>query len=251
MTALIRSLPKPLRKQCVPAPDVARQVLTELERDYDPLTDDLLDSVIAILRRSRGVVIKPEDFLNTEALPPYLKMGFKVVDRQSRNRQRVLGLGDDLVLLQNQLSAENQAAIAKELGAAPEGKKRQGSPTSPKPGALTRAQPVLQKALDDFPDTDFDAQLSQQVAGEQVRGFPGLAVHQDGRIDQSIYPSRQARDHGHRAAVLVLLEKQLPNVQRYLLDHLRPAEKLIFTQNPHGSVSELVADAPGQPPISC
>ncbi|MFC0582568.1 ATP-dependent RNA helicase HrpA [Micrococcoides hystricis] len=252
LTALIRSLPKPLRKQCVPAPDVARSVLAELERDYDPLTDNLLESVIAILRRNRGVVIKPEDF-DTAALPPYLKMGFKVVDRQSRNRQRVLGMGEDLVLLQNQLASENQAAIAAELGTTAsgsgqsEGKNAAGKPAprgarGPKPGALTQAQPRQNQPVTQFPDVDFGAQLSQQVAGEQVRGFPGLALHPDGTIVQSIYPNKPARDHGHRAAVLALLEKQLPNVQRYLLDHLKPAEKLIFTQNPHGSVAELVAD---------
>ena len=241
ITALIRSMPKQLRKQCVPAPDVAKDVLTELEEHYDPLNDDLVESIIAILRRRRGVVIKPEDF-NTDALPPYLKMGFKVVDQQSRNRQRVLGMGDDLRLLQNQLATENQAAISAELGistnATPKAQRNRPTPK----GTLKQAQPRVEKKLEDFPDTDFTAQLAQKVAGEQVRGFPGLALLPDQTISHTIYPSEEGRAVGHRAAVLALLERKLPDVQRYLLDHLKPNEKLVFTQNPHGSVADLVAD---------
>ena len=36
VTALIKSLPKQVRKNFVPAPDVARQAVAALEADFDP-----------------------------------------------------------------------------------------------------------------------------------------------------------------------------------------------------------------------
>lgn len=46
----------------------------------------------------------------------------------------------------------------------------------------------------------------------------------------------------HRAGVVNLLLARVPSPQRYVLDHLDNREKLTFTQNPHGSVDQLVAD---------
>ena len=51
MTALIRSLPKPLRRNFVPAPDVARAVLARLVPGEEPLVDALARE----LRRATGV----------------------------------------------------------------------------------------------------------------------------------------------------------------------------------------------------
>ena len=59
VTALIKSLPKQIRKNFVPAPDVARQAVAALEADFDPATDELEPSLELVLRRIRGQVIPP------------------------------------------------------------------------------------------------------------------------------------------------------------------------------------------------
>ncbi len=59
VTALIKSLPKQVRKNFVPAPDVARQATAALEADFDPATDELEPSLELVLRRLRGHVIPP------------------------------------------------------------------------------------------------------------------------------------------------------------------------------------------------
>ena len=58
VTALIKSLPKAVRRNFVPAPDVARQAVAALETDFDPANDDLEASLELALRRIRGQVSK-------------------------------------------------------------------------------------------------------------------------------------------------------------------------------------------------
>lgn len=45
-----------------------------------------------------------------------------------------------------------------------------------------------------------------------------------------------------RAGVIRLLALRVPSPDRYVLEHLNNTEKLTFSQNPHGSVSALIAD---------
>lgn len=59
VTALIKALPKAVRKNLVPAPDVAQQLVANLEAHADPLRDELPDALSAAVRRVRGVVVEP------------------------------------------------------------------------------------------------------------------------------------------------------------------------------------------------
>ena len=79
VTALIKSLPKQVRKNFVPAPDVARQAVAALEADFDPAADELEASLELVLRRIRGQVIPPNSW-NWDAVPPHLRVSFRVVD---------------------------------------------------------------------------------------------------------------------------------------------------------------------------
>ena len=79
VTALIKSLPKQVRKNFVPAPDVARQAVAALEADFDPAADELEASLELVLRRLRGQVIPPNSW-NWDAVPPHLRVSFRVVD---------------------------------------------------------------------------------------------------------------------------------------------------------------------------
>ena len=54
LTALIKSLPKAIRRNFVPAHDVSRMALESLEADYSPATDELLPSFALVLRRLRA-----------------------------------------------------------------------------------------------------------------------------------------------------------------------------------------------------
>ena len=123
VTALIKSLPKQVRKNFVPAPDVARQTVAALEADFDPATDELESSLELVLRRIRGQVIPPHSW-NWDAVPPHLRVSFRVVDA----RGKVLDEDRDLSALQERLAPATRRAIAESLGATP-------GTTAPKNGA--------------------------------------------------------------------------------------------------------------------
>ncbi|HIW98635.1 MAG TPA: ATP-dependent RNA helicase HrpA, partial [Candidatus Nesterenkonia stercoripullorum] len=115
VTALIKSLPKAVRKNFVPAPDVARAAVDELNRDFDPATDDLLPSLELVLRRLKGTVIPPDSW-DVSRLPDHLKPCFEVLGE----RNKVLGSDRDLAALQSRFASENRRAIAASLGTSPD-----------------------------------------------------------------------------------------------------------------------------------
>ncbi len=79
ITALIRSLPKSLRRNFVPAPDVARRIAAEL-----PFGDgDMNTAVAAALTKYCGEKIRSEDFRD-DALPQHLLMNIEVVDQRGK-----------------------------------------------------------------------------------------------------------------------------------------------------------------------
>ncbi|WP_435737509.1 ATP-dependent RNA helicase HrpA [Cellulosimicrobium sp. PMB13] len=120
-TATIRSLPKPVRVQLVPAPDVARDVVAWL-RDNTPAWEDMARAGdmaepfhVAFTRAVRALrdVVIPDDAWGPEQearLPAHLRMTFRVTDPR-RQGEVVLDESKDLLALQRRLAAQNQAAV--------------------------------------------------------------------------------------------------------------------------------------------
>ena len=97
VTALIRSLPKDLRRHFVPAPDTARAVLAALGPEREPLLDGLQRGLF-----ERTGVLIPLDAFDVDKLPPHLRMTFRVHD----DRGEVLAQGPDITALKAQLRPE-------------------------------------------------------------------------------------------------------------------------------------------------
>ncbi|MEX5298793.1 ATP-dependent RNA helicase HrpA [Kocuria sp. CPCC 205292] len=260
VTALIKSLPKAVRRNFVPAPDVARQAVAMLEADFDPAVDALEPSLELVLRRLRGHVVPPGSW-NWDAVPAHLRMRFEVRDR----RNRVLGEGEDLEALRAQLHDEIRAALAESLGAvpgAPSGPPAGGparkDPRTPAPGPpaapAAPAAPALERSdLTGWPEEDLPRSVETTVAGQRITGWPalvperprGTAERTAGRgttVAVRILPSAAEQRAAQRRGVITLLQLRIPSPERYVLEHLNNREKLVFTQNPHGSVAELIAD---------
>ncbi|WOO97939.1 ATP-dependent RNA helicase HrpA [Micrococcus terreus] len=292
VTALIRSLPKAVRKNFVPAPDVARTAVEQLDQEADPLHDDLLPALELTLRRMRGVVIPPDSW-NLTTVPDHLRMDYRVVD----SRGAVVGAGPDLAALQDRLAQANRTAIAESLaqaggsdllpdggtpvpapapggrgpgtGAGRRGGKnaagaagsvpggtpgdRAGRGAGPSsgahPGAGTSAvaerHGMTAWEVGDLPRrVESTVRTGQSV--QQITGYPALVAETlpDGSPAAGLTVMRTPEDQrtAHRGGVGALLLAQVPSPQRYVLDHLDNREKLTFTQNPHGSVDQLVAD---------
>ena len=193
VTALIKSLPKQVRKNFVPAPDVARQAVAALDADFDPATDELEASLELVLRRLRGQVIPPNSW-NWDAVPPHLRVSFRVVD----SRGKVLDEGKDLTALQERLAPATRRAIAESLGATPattapasngrSGAKAAGTSNGKAAGRTRRRRPLGDRARRRRPPTGFaeqagltswsfgtlQRQVQGTVKGHTVTGYPAL-----------------------------------------------------------------------------
>jgi ATP-dependent helicase HrpA len=101
--ALIRSLPKPLRKRVAPIPETARSILEH----HDPTVEALFPFLRRELTTRAGVPI-PFDAFDRDRLPPHLTPTFRVVD----DAGELLAEGTDLKALRDQLGAEARAAMA-------------------------------------------------------------------------------------------------------------------------------------------
>ncbi|MDQ0145021.1 ATP-dependent RNA helicase HrpA [Pseudarthrobacter niigatensis] len=252
VTALIKSLPKQVRKNFVPAPDVARQAVAVLESDFDPATDELEPSLELALRRIRGAVIPPGSW-NWDAVPPHLRVSFKVVD----SKGKVLGEGKDLVGLQEQLAPATRRAIAESLGATPASTVRGGASTAQRrngkasdagspagqqgTGVPGSAGFVEQDGLTEWTVGTIERQVSSMVKGHTVTGYPAL-VDQGTSVSLRVFQTAGEQLDAMRGGVIRLLALRVPAPDRYVLEHLSNTEKLTFSQNPHGSVAALIAD---------
>lgn len=116
VTATIRSLPKPVRVQLVPAPDVARGVVTWFRENLASWHDTVRAADLApsfheafaqAVRALRDVDV-PLDAFDDEKLPPHLRMTFRV----QSDRGVVLDESKDLVALQRRLAARTQDAVS-------------------------------------------------------------------------------------------------------------------------------------------
>lgn len=265
VTALIKSLPKAIRRNFVPAPDVARAACAALEEDYSPATDELLPSLALVLRRLRGVVVEPEAF-NWDAVPEHLKMGFQV--RNARNK--ILGEGKDLRALQQQLHKEIRSALADSLGASDEamakmvalaqggssnasGPARPGSAKGAKnpakgtqseagaSGGVREVTGLTEFPAGMFPDGAIPRKVQRVIATQAVNGYPAL-VDEETSVGLRIFPTEAEQLHAQRRGIIRLLQLQVPSPVRYVSEHLSHKEKIVFTQNPHGSIDELIRD---------
>ncbi len=261
VTALIKSLPKQIRKNFVPAPDVARQAVAVLEADFDPAADDLEPSLELALRRIRGHIVPPGSW-NWDAVPAHLRVSFKVVD----SRGKVLDEGKDLAALQEKLAPATRRAIAESLGATPAStapgsgkssgngrKAAQASGTAFDGGSPGARQPATvpgpadaagfreQDGLAEWNFGTLQRQVSNSVKGHTVTGYPAL-VDQGTSVALRVFQTAAEQAEAMRGGVIRLLALRVPAPDRYVLEHLSNTEKLTFSQNPHGSVSALIAD---------
>ncbi len=208
VVALLRSLPKPIRRNFVPVPDVATAVLARL----DPRDTSLLSGVERELRALTGVTVHREDW-RFDAVPDHLKLTFQVVDEQNRT----LAEGKDIAALKEKLRDEVRESLSQAAGHL----ERTGLTT-----------------------WDFDAlprTIEQRQSGITVTAYPSL-VDQSSAVAIKVLdtPGRQA--YAHRRGVRRLLLMNLNSPVKHLQRHLDNAAKLALTRNPHGGVANLLAD---------
>ncbi|MBF0626828.1 MAG: ATP-dependent RNA helicase HrpA [Magnetococcales bacterium] len=103
--ALLKSLPKSLRRPLVPLPQAAEWCMSQLTQ----ASGSLKITLIELLKRRIGENI-PLDALNGETLPDHLRMNFLIVDESGT---RILGRGRDLEALKSELCPDARERLIK------------------------------------------------------------------------------------------------------------------------------------------
>jgi ATP-dependent helicase HrpA len=207
-TALIRSLPKALRRNFAPAPDHARAALERLT----PLEGRFTEALGRELRRTTGVEV-PAGAWRTDLVPDHLKVTFRVSDE----RRRVLAEDKDLERLKLRLRGKVRAAISEAAG----GVERRG---------------LRAWTIGELPRT-----VEVQRGGRVVQGYPALVDEGDSvavRILETPEAQREAMWRGTRRLLLL----GVPSATKFVLGQLGNREKLTLRDYPHGTATDLFAD---------
>jgi ATP-dependent helicase HrpA len=207
VTALIRSLPKSLRRSFVPAPDHARAVLPELTGAGSPV-EQLADA----LRRHTGVVV-PYDAFDLAAVPDHLRMNFAVVEDG-----QVIATGRDLEALRAQLADRLRTS-------------------------LTRVAPELERSgLTSWSIGDLPAVVTRQVGGNEVHGYPAL-VDEGDSVAVRVLETPTTQAGAMRAGTRRLLLLSTPSPAAQVARGLDTATKLVLSASPYRSVAALLSDS--------
>jgi ATP-dependent helicase HrpA len=205
VTALIRSLPKGVRRHLVPAPDHARAVLPEL----DPTEGPLAPVLAAALQRRAGVLVAPDDF-EWERVPDHLRVTFSVDSRDGKP----VATGKDLETAREVAAPQ----LRRQVRAASSGVERVG---------------LTSWDLDRLPET------FESASG--VQGWPAL-VDTGAAVDLRVLPTRAEAEAEHRLGVRRLLLLGISPPWKQILARLTNTQKLALGHNPHGSVPALLDD---------
>ncbi len=203
VTELIRSLPKPLRRAFVPAPDVARDVLARLGEPHG----DLLDALAAELGRLGGVTI-PRDAWDLSRLPAHLRPTFRVTEAG-----REVARGKDLTALRERLRPRLQARLADVAGG------------------------LVRTGLRDWTI----GALPRVFTQDRVTAYPALADAGDA-VDVRLFPTEAEAAAAMAAGTRRLVLLQVPSGLRSIADRLPTNAKLALSRNPYPSVGALLDD---------
>ncbi|MFD4414313.1 ATP-dependent RNA helicase HrpA [Streptomyces sp. NPDC058476] len=218
VTELIRSLPKPIRRHYVPAPNFAQKFL---ERAV-PLQEPLTLTMARELKRMVGVPLTADDF-DWSRVPDHLKITFRIVDE----RRRKLAEDKDLEALQLQLKPKARKAISQAAAATAE---RQGGESLERTG------------LTDWTIGSLTRVFETRRAGQPVKAYPALVDDGDTvsvRLFDTEAEQAQAMWKGTRRLIL----RNIPvNPGKFASDKLTNAQKLALSANPHGSIQALFDD---------
>nr|WP_194710043.1 ATP-dependent RNA helicase HrpA [Pseudoalteromonas sp. S16_S37] len=206
---LIKSLPKNLRRNFVPAPNYADAVLASIE----PMQGSLLEVLANCLLRMTGVKVEVEDW-DLSALEPYLKIQFQVIGDDNQ----VIAHGFDLQTLKDKLQGRVSDTLSQ----------------------------VAEKGIErtDLTQWEFGqlpTEYTKKQGNYEIKAFPALVDKKSSAaIELFDNPVKALAAHQKGLRRLVLLN--VPSPIKYLQQHLPNKAKLGLYFNPFGKVQDLIDD---------
>ncbi|WP_145186315.1 ATP-dependent RNA helicase HrpA [Pseudomonas sp. URMO17WK12:I11] len=208
--ALVRNLPKALRKNFVPVPDFVKASLSRLSFGQGALPQALGQQLL----RMTGARVPDEAWAEAVALlEGHLRMNIEVVDGQGK----FLGEGRDLDALTARFAAASQAALAV-------------------PRDQHSEQPVQAKAFSEVKQT-----AQQKIAGLSMTVYPAL-VEEGGTVREGRFSTPAEAQFQHRRALQRLLLQQLAEPAKFLRSKLPGLTEMGLLYRELGRVEALVED---------
>jgi ATP-dependent RNA helicase HrpA len=203
VTELIRSLPKELRREFVPAPDVARAVVPRLGEPHG----SLLDALGAELGQRGGLRI-PRDAWDTARLPAHLRITYRVMDSG-----RELASGKDLDELRRQLRPRLREAVEDAAGG------------------------LIRTGLTDWTI----GTLPRVFTSGQLTAYPAVEDAGD-TAEVRLFETQAQADAAMVRGTRRLLLLRVPTGLRSIADRLPNERKLALSRSPYPSVGALLDD---------
>ncbi|MFE5756413.1 ATP-dependent RNA helicase HrpA [Streptomyces massasporeus] len=218
VTELIRSLPKPIRRNYVPAPNFARAFLDRAV----PLSEPLTTTMTRELRLMVGVPFEADDF-DLSKVPDHLKITFRIVDE----RRRKLAEDKDLEALKLRLRPKARKALSQAAAATAE---RSGGESLERSG------------LTDWTIGTLTRVFETRRAGQPVKAYPALVDDGD-TVSVRLFDTEAEQARAMWKGTRRLILRNIPvNPAKFASQKLTNAQKLALSANPHGSIQGLFDD---------
>ena len=209
LIALIKTLPKPVRRNFVPAPNYAEAAMANLT----PLQAPLVEAFEKQLLRMTGVRI-PENAWDLSALPTHLRMKFKVVDDKSQ----VVATGTDLKQLQHDLKGKVKQTLSK-----------------------VSKQGIEKTDLIEWDFGKLPRSFKKDHGGYEVKAYPAL-VDKNKSVAIELFDSEAKAQRFNQAGLRRLVLLNVPSPIKYLQQSLPNKAKLGLYFTPFGQVKDLIDD---------
>mgnify|MGYP000477631632 CR=1 FL=1 len=209
LVALIKSLPKTLRRNFVPAPNYASACLDTMV-EFDGSIHQAFEKQ---LLRMTGVRL-PDDVWQASELPVHLTMNFKILNEKNK----LVKQGRDLEQLKAELQGKVKASIQK----------------------------VAEKGIEktDLSDWDFGelpTGYEKKVANITVKAFPAL-VDKKQSVAIELFEHAEQAEQAMINGVCRLILLNIPSPIKYLQEKLPNKAKLGLYFNPFGTIADLLQD---------
>jgi ATP-dependent helicase HrpA len=209
VTALLRTMPKAVRKPFVPIPDTVKSILPQLEES----SGSLVESVRAALRELRGEPL-PADALVVDRLPDHLRPVFRVVTDDGD----LIVQGRNLDALRVQLADEVSDVLA------------------------GGDHPLVSDAQTSWTFGEIPRRIRTKAAGQEVDAFPSF-VDNGTSVSLHLLAGASAQHESMWLGTRRLLRLNVGGAARRLDDLLDTKANLAIAASPHGSKVAWVNDA--------
>ena len=207
--ALLRALPKSVRRDLMPLEPKIREIANE----FQPGGTDLWVELGLFIQRRYGVTIRPEDW---KSLPDYLRPRVEVVDRKNRT----VAAGRDLEAVRATMDASKVQSDAWERAA-----RRLEKPA------------VTSWSFGDLPESV----IVEHVGGAPLLGYPGLATREEARcgieVDVRLFRKRAEAEASTPAGICRLAELVLARDIAWLTKELRSLGRKPASVNSKGALN--------------